>query len=806
IFMIDDTWQHGYGEWDFDRRRFDEPKGMMDRLHAMGFKVLLWMCPFVSMDTPAFRRVAFGKNPDDVNGYPAKGGFLVSSRGRGPYGQPPVAPVNWWNGTSALLDFTHPNAVAWFDEQLGRLVRDYGADGFKFDGGGVHFYAGCVGLEGSSPKTFAHDPSASPAEQSALYGNFALKYRGSEYRNVFGFAGKPVIMRLHDKPHTWDALRRLVPDMLAAGFVGCPFICPDMIGGGEWTAFLPGAPFEPELFIRSAQVHALCPMMQISASPWRVLSPEHQAVFRKVADLRQRFAPRFVELAKESARTGEPMMRNLEYCFPGTGCAEVKDEFMMGDGLLVAPVMEKGATSRTVVLPPGRWLADDGKTYNGPAAIEVDAPLERLPHFERLPATPWVSEEERASVAPAREVRFEGVNEAGRQVAQRVYTNETGFALVSYDESKAGEPGRDWELPDPLVFADGRKVANAADWAARRKEILGIFEREVYGRMPPKPDAMVFDLVSEKVTEDRFALERRYRQWFRADRSGPFVDWLVLVPRYAKKPCPVILHLNYRDNDFTATGRTNHFQLPLGEFAAKGYAYMSALYTQIASDGPDKGGDPFNGVFELWGARDPARTDNTGTLMAWAWGLCRGLDLADGIDGIDASRSMVIGSSRLGKAALLAAAYDERFKVCVANQTGAIGVQLLRRGFGENLRTQRFMFPWWYCSGVWKWAGREREMPFDQHMLLACVAPRALLVEGFDRPWFDPRGEWLSVKAASPVWELLAGKGVACADWTAPYDGSAARPPLGYARRTEEHGLAPHDWSWAIDFADAALK
>ena len=385
IFMIDDTWQHAYGEWYFDMRRFSDPKGMMDKLHAMGFKVLLWMCPFVSMDTPAYRRIAWGKNPDDVKGYPTKGGFLVSSRGIGHGGVPPAAPINWWNGTSALLDFTHPNAVAWFDEQLERLVRDYGADGFKFDGGGVHFYAGCVGLEGSSPKTFAHDPSASPAAQSALYGTFALKYRGSEYRNAFGFAGKPVIMRLHDKDHKWDALRRLVPDMLAAGFVGCPFICPDMIGGGEWTAFLPGAPFEPELFIRSAQVHALCPMMQISASPWRVLSPEHQAIFKKTVELRQRFAPRFVELAKESARTGEPMMRNLEYSFPGRGYAEVLDEFMMGDDLLVAPVMEKGAVTRKVVLPPGKWLADDGKTYIGPARITVDAPLGRLPHFAFVP-------------------------------------------------------------------------------------------------------------------------------------------------------------------------------------------------------------------------------------------------------------------------------------------------------------------------------------------------------------------------------------------------------------------------------------
>jgi alpha-glucosidase len=284
---------------------------------------------------------------------------------------------------SALLDFTHPNAVQWFTEQLDRLVRDYGADGFKFDGGGVHFYAGCAGTEGASPKTFAHNPSASPATQSALYAAFALRYKGSENRDGFGFAGKPVAVRLHDKPHTWEALRRLVPDMLAAGLVGCPFICPDMIGGGEWSAFLPGAAFDPELFIRSAQIHALCPMMQISASPWRVLPPELQRVFKEVVSLRQRFAPRFVELAKESARTGEPMMRALEYVFPGRGYAGIKDEFMMGGDLLVAPVVEKGATRRRVVLPHGAWRADDGTLLRGPGELEIDAPLSRLPHFAR---------------------------------------------------------------------------------------------------------------------------------------------------------------------------------------------------------------------------------------------------------------------------------------------------------------------------------------------------------------------------------------------------------------------------------------
>ena len=173
----------------------------------------------------------------------------------------------------------------------------------------------------------------------------------------------------------------------AAGFVGCPFICPDMVGGGEWSTFIPGAPFSEELFVRSAQVQALCPMMQFSASPWRCLSAANQRIVRDAVALRQTFAPMFVALAKKAAKDGEPIMRNLEYAYPGRGYAAIQDEFLMGDDLLVAPVVEKGATSRKVVIPPGTWRADDGAVVTGPATVTVAAPLARLPHFTRVRST-----------------------------------------------------------------------------------------------------------------------------------------------------------------------------------------------------------------------------------------------------------------------------------------------------------------------------------------------------------------------------------------------------------------------------------
>ena len=125
VFMIDDTWQLGYGTWEFDPRRFSDPKGMMAKLHAMGFKVLLWICPFVSMDSPAYRALL------------ATGGFLAagedeSGARRDRWCNDPAA-VKWWNGKSALLDFTHPDGRRWFEGELARLKRDFGADGFKFD-------------------------------------------------------------------------------------------------------------------------------------------------------------------------------------------------------------------------------------------------------------------------------------------------------------------------------------------------------------------------------------------------------------------------------------------------------------------------------------------------------------------------------------------------------------------------------------------------------------------------------------------------------------------------------------------------
>ena len=366
VLMLDNSWQAGFGDWRFEASRFNNPKGMVAKLHEMGYKVVLWMVPFITMDSPAYRMFAMGHSPDDSSERLPTGGLLgVQGHKDDP------APVSWWCGKSALLDLTCPRARNWFKDVCDGLVRDYGVDGFKFDGGHLIFYN--KGYETFRPAT--------PGEQVMEYAKFNLLYPVCEYRNAWRFQGQPVVERLHDKKHTWEAVQKLVPDLLAGGLLGHSFLCPDMIGGGSATAFFKGSPFDPELYVRSAQVHALCGMMQFSASPWRCLDAEKQQIIRNLVATRQKFADRFVDLAAECGRTGEPMIRNLEYCFPGNGYAGIKDEFMMGDFLLVAPVVEKGTASRKVVIPPGKWRADDGQTIIGPVEIQVSAPLSRLPHF-----------------------------------------------------------------------------------------------------------------------------------------------------------------------------------------------------------------------------------------------------------------------------------------------------------------------------------------------------------------------------------------------------------------------------------------
>lgn len=409
------------------------------------------------------------------------------------------------------------------------------------------------------------------------------------------------------------------------------------------------------------------------------------------------------------------------------------------------------------------------------------------------------------------------------------------YGPVNFDPAKIGP----YKLEDPLVFADGTPVRSPADWSRRRAEILDLFAREMYGQPPPPPEAVVWEVVSEKVALAGFARFRHVRMWFKADKSGPAINWFVFLPRFAKRPVPPILLLNYNgvsdyvpDEDVPLMRAWSHSPIdvsktrgklcnpnetaccPISVLIAKGYALMTACYCEVAPDPYPKDlkagkardpAFPYTGVFKLWPPRDETRTDNTTVLGAWAWALSRGLDLAEFMSDTDAKRAVVTGCSRLGKAAFIAAARDERFKVCVVNQSGGGGVTLTKRDFGESPKTEMATFRHWYCSAYDKYVADPQKMPFDQHLFVATIAPRALLVQGFDDYWYDTEGEYLSCKAASPVWRFLGGSGLPDRPFPDEMDTSCIGRDLGYVRRYLHHGLSTQDWVWLLDFADCAL-
>ncbi|MEX0322767.1 MAG: glycoside hydrolase family 31 protein [Puniceicoccaceae bacterium] len=364
VLMIDESWQEAFGMWEFHKGRFPDPKSMIDELHELGFKVMLWVVPFVTPD----RHILWSELAEK------KALLMDGSHGNSYREASEPAIIKWWNGYSACLDFTTQIARDWFVEQLDGLVKKYQVDGFKFDAADMDFY----------PDYALAAKDVTPNEHCRLYAEIGLKYSLNEFRACWKMAGQPLGQRLHDKEHSWRDLQTLIPHMVVENLSGYTFSCPDMIGGGLWIDFLPGRDFDQELVVRSAQCQALMPMMQVSVAPWRVLDSVHFNAFKKAVSLREQFSELIEDLAEQSGASGIPIMSNLEYVFPESGYADINDQFMVGDRLMVAPVVEK-AFKRQVLLPPGNWTSDTDEVHQGPAEIEIDVPLDRLPYFTLIP-------------------------------------------------------------------------------------------------------------------------------------------------------------------------------------------------------------------------------------------------------------------------------------------------------------------------------------------------------------------------------------------------------------------------------------
>ncbi|MFT3874921.1 MAG: glycoside hydrolase family 31 protein [Propioniciclava sp.] len=363
VLMIDDLWAADYGDWRFEAGRFPDPRAMVDELHRLGFRVMVWVVPFISPDNAVYRALE-------------RRDLLL----RGADGE--IVVRRWWNGWSAVLDLTFAPACDWWADTLRALQAETGVDGFKFDAGDLRDYRDDDQGRGGIGRI----------AQTAAYARFGEQFAFNEFRASWRAGGLGLAQRLHDKPPTWDAagLGSLIPEGIAQSLTGHAFNCPDMIGGGDLAQFEPGAAVDVEQFVRYAQCAALFPMMQFSLNPARVLDEEALAAVKAAVALRQALVPEILALVAHAARTGEPILRPLAYHDPGT--EQVTDQFLLGKDVLVAPVLERGATHRQVVLPHGRWAPlgtgmPDGQVVEvtgDPVTLTLDVTLASLPAWRRI--------------------------------------------------------------------------------------------------------------------------------------------------------------------------------------------------------------------------------------------------------------------------------------------------------------------------------------------------------------------------------------------------------------------------------------
>ncbi|HZX05592.1 acetylxylan esterase [Kribbella sp.] len=290
------------------------------------------------------------------------------------------------------------------------------------------------------------------------------------------------------------------------------------------------------------------------------------------------------------------------------------------------------------------------------------------------------------------------------------------------------------------------------------------FTRTIYGRTPPGGELAGLVLQSrEDGVLDGTADRLRHRATITCPLGDLEFDTLLHLPTSGN--ARVVVILNFDGNDQTLT------DWPYEKIIHAGYAVLTAQYGQIEPDDPNPPAPGVRGLFpsESWGA-----------VAAWAWGLSRLLDIASTIDRIDPAGAMVIGHSRLGKAALWAGVQDERFALTVSNDSGCCGASLFRHPGGEDIEAITRRFPHWFVPSFAQYAGKEDELPVDQHQLLASIAPRRVYVcSAEDDAWADPVGEYLAVEAARPAFGA---------------DG------IGYHLRPGGHALLEEDWMQALAF------
>ncbi|MGA7713531.1 MAG: hypothetical protein WCA81_16645 [Rhizomicrobium sp.] len=379
---------------------------------------------------------------------------------------------------------------------------------------------------------------------------------------------------------------------------------------------------------------------------------------------------------------------------------------------------------------------------------------------------------------------------------------------VNYDESKV----RAYSLPDPLHLDNGAKVTTPKMWwKTRRPELVQLFDREVYGRVPARTPKVHWEILGASQTTIGSVKAVTEHLLGHVDSSAfpsitVDIQMDLTLPAAVSKPAPVMIALTW-------TGKWATSSIPSGndpdwreQLLSDGWGYAEYVPTSVQADNAE---GLTRGIIGLVNKGKPRKLDDWGALRAWAWGVSRVIDDLQTDRRIDPQHIGVEGHSRYGKAALLAEAYDPRIAVGFISSSGAGGAKLLRRNYGEQLENLAGGEYYWFAGNFTKYAGPKTvdDLPVDGHELIALCAPRPVFISAGTLAagdgWADARGSFLAGVAAGPVYELLGGKSL----------GTAEMPPLGtplisgdIGFRQHQYGHTPQpNWATFLSFADHHL-
>jgi hypothetical protein len=416
-------------------------------------------------------------------------------------------------------------------------------------------------------------------------------------------------------------------------------------------------------------------------------------------------------------------------------------------------------------------------------------------------------------------------------------------AGANYDEASVPP----YTLPNPLVTYDGTRIETAEQWQKlRRPEVLKLFETHVYGRTPEPVGWKLKQISEDKKALGGKATRREVKVLLVGTDDGPSMDLLIFIPNNAKAAVPAFVGLNFAGNhavhsdpgialakcwlrDTKDGSVTNNRATDLGrgkeasrwqveKIIERGYALVTACYCDIEADhaegykesirsllSPPRSKGIAKSRMPPKGAPADAAPDDWGAIGAWAYGLSRAMDYLEKESDIDEKRVAVIGHSRLGKTSLWAGAQDQRFAIVISNDSGEGGAALSKRRFGETVERINTSFPHWFCGNFKRYNNNEQELPLDQHMLIALMAPRPVYVASAEKDlWADPKGEFLAAKNAEPVYALFGLQGLGATDM--PGLNQPVGKTIGYHIRTGEHDVTEYDWDQYLNFADRHFK